>query len=90
MTAAIYARKATPQPGVSDEAKSVARQIDDARAFAARLGLPLIDDAHMYVDDEVSGADVKAPAGARSSDRGCGGWSDRCRDHGRHVTLLPT
>jgi hypothetical protein len=38
MTAAIYARKSTEQTGVADEAKSVARQVENARAFAvARL-----------------------------------------------------
>lgn len=31
----------------------------NARAFAARLGLPAIDDAHVCVDDAVSEADVK-------------------------------
>jgi hypothetical protein len=32
MIAAIYARKSTEQTGVADEAKSVARQIDHAKA----------------------------------------------------------
>ena len=31
MTAAIYARKSTEQPGVVDEQKSVARQFEHAR-----------------------------------------------------------
>jgi DNA invertase Pin-like site-specific DNA recombinase len=38
MIAAIYARKSTDQSAVADEAKSVRRQIDDARAYAAREG----------------------------------------------------
>jgi hypothetical protein len=38
MIAAIYARKSTEQNGVADEAKSVTRQIDHARAYAIRKG----------------------------------------------------
>jgi DNA invertase Pin-like site-specific DNA recombinase len=38
MTAAIYARKSTDQSGVSDEQRSVARQVEHARAYAARKG----------------------------------------------------
>src|SRR3989442_14029144 len=55
MTAAIYARKSNDQ-NVADEAKSVTRQIANARAYAARNGW-LIDDAHVYVDDGISGAE---------------------------------
>jgi site-specific DNA recombinase len=58
MVAAIYARKSTEQRGDA-ESKSVARQIADARAFAARMNLPEIADQHVYADDAVSGADVK-------------------------------
>ena len=36
MIAAIYARKSTDQSGVADDAKSVTRQIETARAFAAK------------------------------------------------------
>jgi len=36
MTVAIYARKSTDQNGVADDAKSVTRQIEHAKAFAAR------------------------------------------------------
>ena len=36
MIAAIYARKSTEQHGADADAKSVARQIENARAFAAR------------------------------------------------------
>ena len=39
MRAAIYARKSTEQAGADADAKSVANQIDNARAFAARKGL---------------------------------------------------
>jgi hypothetical protein len=36
--AGIYARKSTDQTGVADDAKSVTRQIETARAYAARKG----------------------------------------------------
>jgi DNA invertase Pin-like site-specific DNA recombinase len=38
MNAAIYARKSTEQHGVADEQKSVSRQIEHAREFAATKG----------------------------------------------------
>ena len=38
MIAAIYARKFTDQSAVVDEAKSVTRQVDHARTFAAERG----------------------------------------------------
>jgi site-specific DNA recombinase len=56
MTAAIYARKSTEQNGVADDQKSVTRQIDHARAYARRKGWT-VDDAHVYVDDGISGAE---------------------------------
>src|SRR5713226_6298537 len=56
MIAAIYARKSTEQTGVADEQKSVTRQIDHARAFATAKGW-VVDDAHIYVDDGISGAE---------------------------------
>src|SRR5262245_26736941 len=55
MIAAVYARKSTTQDDVADEAKSVTRQVDGARAFIAARGWTL-DDAHVYTDDGVSGA----------------------------------
>lgn len=62
MIAAIYARKSTDQSGMSDEQKSVTRQIDQARAYAARKGWTVLD-AHVYSDDGVSGAEfLKRPA----------------------------
>jgi site-specific DNA recombinase len=58
--AAIYARKSTEQ-SVADEAKSVTRQIDHARQYAARKGWT-VDEAHVYVDDGISGAEfLKRP-----------------------------
>lgn len=56
MIAAIYARKSTEQTGVADDAKSVARQIDHASAYAIRKGWA-VDEAYMYVDDGISGAE---------------------------------
>ncbi len=56
MKAAIYARKSTEQGSVSDEQKSVARQIDHARAFAAAHGWT-VDDSAIFVDDGISGAE---------------------------------
>lgn len=56
MVVAIYARKSTEQSGVADEAKSVRRQIEHARAYAQRKGWT-VDEAHIYVDDGISGAE---------------------------------
>ena len=56
MTAAIYARKSTDQSGVSDDQKSVARQIDHATAYARAKGWTVRDE-HVFVDDGVSGAE---------------------------------
>ena len=56
MHAAVYARKSTDQNGVADEAKSVTRQIDHARAYAKLKGWNVAD-AHVYSDDGVSGAE---------------------------------
>jgi len=55
MIAAVYARKSTDQ-NVADEAKSVLRQIDHAHQYAARKGWT-VSEAHVYVDDGVSGAE---------------------------------
>lgn len=38
MIAAIYARKSTEQNGVAEDAKSVTRQIEHAKAYAAKKG----------------------------------------------------
>jgi len=53
VVAAIYARKSTEQSGVADEAKSVTRQIDQARAYATCKGW-IVHEAHVYVDDGIS------------------------------------
>jgi site-specific DNA recombinase len=54
--AAIYARKSTEQIGVADEQKSVARQVEHARAYAAAKAWT-VDDASVFVDDGISGAE---------------------------------
>jgi site-specific DNA recombinase len=58
MIAAIYARKSTEQNGADADAKSVARQIESARAFAASKGWQVAE-AHVYADDAVSGAETR-------------------------------
>lgn len=61
MLAAIYARKSTEQVGFNEEEKSVARQIEHARAYAARKGW-VIAEEHIYSDDGISGAEfLKRP-----------------------------
>ena len=52
MRCAVYARKSTEQ-NVAEDAKSVTRQIEHARAFAAERGWPVLEE---FVDDGVSGA----------------------------------
>jgi len=56
MIVAIYARKSTEQTGTAEEAKSVTRQIDHARAYAAKKGWT-VGEAHVYTDDGISGAE---------------------------------
>lgn len=61
MRAAIYARKSTEQTGVAAEARSVTRQIENAKAYAESKGWT-VSDEHIYMDDGVSGAEfVKRP-----------------------------
>ena len=61
MIATIYARKSTEQNGVGDEEKSVTRQIEHAKAYAAKKGWSVAED-YVYVDDGISDAEfVKRP-----------------------------
>jgi DNA invertase Pin-like site-specific DNA recombinase len=62
MIAAIYARKSHDQKGVSDDSKSVTRQLDHARQYAARKGWTVADE-HLYVDDGISGAEFSKRPG---------------------------
>ena len=52
MVAAIYARKSTEQAGADIDSKSIARQIEGARAFAAARGWTVAD-CHVFADDAV-------------------------------------
>ena len=56
MIAAIYARKSTDQSGVSDDARSVTRQIERASAYAQSRGWAVAKE-YIYVDDGISGAE---------------------------------
>ena len=65
MIAAIYARKSTEQHGVSDEEKSVTRQIEHGKEYATQKGWTVATE-HIYSDDGISGAEfVKRPGLAR-------------------------
>ena len=59
--AAIYARKSTGQHVASD-AKSVTRQVENARAFAVQQGWT-VDDRFVFIDDGVSGAEFERRPG---------------------------
>ena len=61
MIAAIYARKSTEQ-SVADDQKSVTRQIDHARSYAVRKGWT-VDEASVFVDDGISGAEFSKRPG---------------------------
>jgi DNA invertase Pin-like site-specific DNA recombinase len=54
--AAIYARKSTEQ-NVADDAKSVTRQIENAKTFATERGWT-VDDRFIFSDDGISGAET--------------------------------
>jgi DNA invertase Pin-like site-specific DNA recombinase len=61
IAAAIYARKSNDQ-NVVDDQKSVTRQIEHARAYARAKGWT-INDAHVYIDDGISGAEFASRPG---------------------------
>src|SRR5690349_5291786 len=54
--AAFYGRKSTDSSHVDEDAKSVPRQIGNARAFAPTIGCT-IPDRWVFKDDNVSGAE---------------------------------
>jgi DNA invertase Pin-like site-specific DNA recombinase len=58
MRAAIYARKSTDDSDRISQDKSVERQVAHARDFIAKKGWSAKDE-HVYVDDNISGAEFK-------------------------------
>lgn len=62
MRAAIYARKSTDDNDRNADNKSVTRQVERARQFIAERGWS-VNEAHIYVDDGISGAEFKKRPG---------------------------
>jgi site-specific DNA recombinase len=60
--AAVYARKSNDQLGLTDEQKSVTRQVEHARAYAVRKGWTVLEEC-VFVDDAVSGAEFATRPG---------------------------
>jgi DNA invertase Pin-like site-specific DNA recombinase len=60
--AAIYARKSQEQYGVADEEKSVTRQVERGRDFAATNGWTVAAE-HVFVDDGIGGAEFSERPG---------------------------
>ncbi len=61
--AAIYARKSKEQHGVSDEAKSIIRQVARGREYALRKGWAVADEEYVCGDDGISGAEFESRDG---------------------------
>lgn len=62
IAAAIYARKSNDEPGKDTELKSVVRQVEHAKVFAAKRGW-MVDDRYVFTDDAVSGAEFTKRGG---------------------------
>lgn len=62
MIAAIYVRKSPVASEVAEDAKSVTRQVENARAYATRKGWSVADDL-VFVDDNISGAEFESRPG---------------------------
>ena len=62
MKCAIYARKSQDQSGVNEEAASVPRQIELARALAQERGWT-VDETHIFTDDGIGGAEFEKRLG---------------------------
>ena len=62
MNAAIYARVSVEKEGALDSEKSVTRQVENAKAFAVKNGWT-VKDAHVYIDDGISGAEFSRRPG---------------------------
>jgi DNA invertase Pin-like site-specific DNA recombinase len=61
IAAAVYARRSTEQ-NLPDEEKSIARQVERARAYAARKGWAVAE-GQVYSDDGISGAEFQKRPG---------------------------
>ena len=93
MSAAIYARKSTDQSGVSDEQRSVARQIGHARASATRKGWTVRDQHVTSTRDSRAEFEQAArpPAAALGAQALAGiivSELSRLSRHGRHAQFL--
>src|SRR3989304_602015 len=73
MIAAIYARKSTDDSDKNEEARSTARQIDRATAYATAKGWT-VDPRAIFVDEAVSGAGGKNPPGVHPAPAPRGPW----------------
>src|SRR6266700_6435021 len=62
LVVAIYGRKSTEQVGVTDEQRSVTRQIEHARAYALAHGW-VVSEEYIFVDDGISGAEFRKRPG---------------------------
>jgi site-specific DNA recombinase len=63
--AAIYARRSKEQDDAEDEARSVNRQVENARVFATAKGWTILEE-HIYIDDGISGASSLARLRAKA------------------------
>ena len=81
MIAAIYARKSTDQAGVSDDARSVTRQVAQAEAFASARGWRVDPALACFVDknfnDRMSSLRVRSLKPAEPGDGDQGGDGDQ-------------
>ena len=59
MIAAIYARKSTDEGAKDANAKSITRQIENAKAYAQRKDWTMAEE-HVYSDDGISGAELSS------------------------------
>ncbi len=54
MRAAVYARKSTEQTGVAAEARSVTRQIENAKAYAESKGWTVSTNTSTWMTESVA------------------------------------
>lgn len=80
MVAGVYARKSTDEPGKDQDAKSVTRQIERAREYAAKRGWAF-DDRLVFSDEGISGAEFKNRPGLNA-------LLDQVRQPKHHLEVL--